>query len=82
MSDMYYLGQICLFPYDFEPRGFMKCDGRPLNVNQHTALYSLLLEKFGGENGETFRLPDMTNAAPHGMMYCICFMGNYPPRND
>jgi microcystin-dependent protein len=78
MSDMYYLGQICLFPYNFAPAGFYECNGIPLKVNEHTALYSLLGDKFGG-NGETFNLPRME--APHGMIYCICFAGNYPPRN-
>jgi len=77
---MYYLGQIALFPFNFVPDGFYECNGAPLKVNEHTALYSLLMDRFGGE-GDTFLLPDMTNAAPHGMIYCICYAGPYPPRN-
>ena len=80
MTDMYYLGQIVLFPYNFAPANFYECNGMPLKIEEHTALYSLIGNKFGGE-GETFLLPDMTNAAPHGMIYCICHTGIYPPRN-
>ena len=53
----------------------------PLNVQEHMSLFSLIGDKFGGEADKTFNLPNMINAAPHGMVYCICYAGPYPPRN-
>lgn len=38
MSENPIMGTICLFPYDFELRGWNYCDGRLLSVSQNPGL--------------------------------------------
>lgn len=85
-QDMYYLGQICLFPYEYEPENFIKCDGRTLPIRDNEALYSLIGTKFGGDGVLNFNIPKMTGVANTeppftGIDYYICIQGQYPPRN-
>lgn len=54
-----YLGQIAIFPYNFEPRGWALCDGRLMSIAQNTALFSLLGTTYGGDGKTTFALPDL-----------------------
>ena len=54
-----YLGQISIFPYNFEPRGWALCDGRLMSISQNSALFSLLGTTFGGDGITTFALPDL-----------------------
>ena len=54
-----YIGQIAIFPYNFEPRGWALCDGRLLSIAQNTALFSLLGTTYGGDGTNTFALPDL-----------------------
>lgn len=61
-----YLGVIKLFAGTFVPRGYMLCDGTLLNVNQNTALFSLLGTSFGGNGQTTFALPDLRQKFPIG----------------
>jgi microcystin-dependent protein len=74
----WYLGQICLFPYSFAPRGWMFCNGQSLPIAQYQPLFSLIGVTFGG-NGETdFALPDYQNNAPKGSHYCMYVQGIVP----
>ncbi|MGS0763920.1 phage tail protein [Syntrophomonas curvata] len=78
----YFLGQIVLFPYTFTPLGWMKCDGATLNIQQNTALFSLIGNKFGGNGTTTFCIPNLLGAEPiSGMNYYICISGIYPTRD-
>ena len=84
-QDIYYLGQICLFPYEYEPEHFIKCDGRTLSIQENTPLYSLIGTKFGGDGVLNFCIPKLnevtTTEAPFtGIGYYICIEGPYPPR--
>lgn len=72
---MNYLGQIIIFPFDFEPTGWALCDGRLLPISQNTALFSLIGTKFGGDGRTTFALPDYKNQAPAGSNYFIYLQG-------
>jgi microcystin-dependent protein len=54
-----YLSEIRLFAFDFIPRGWLPCDGRPLPIQQHPALYALIGVTYGGDGVSTFRLPDL-----------------------
>ena len=54
-----FIGQITIFPYNFEPRGWALCDGRLLPIAQYTALFSLLGTTYGGDGRTTFALPDL-----------------------
>jgi microcystin-dependent protein len=77
----YFLGLIQLFPFGFAPSYWALCNGQILNVQQNTALYSLIGNKFGGNGSTTFALPNLTNtSAVAGMNYYIAVAGIYPTR--
>ena len=61
----HYFGEICSFPFDFAPEGWLPCDGQELDVQQNQALYSIIANKFGGDSRK-FRLPDLTGMAVMG----------------
>jgi microcystin-dependent protein len=76
------LGQIELFPYDFAPKGWMKCAGQLLPINQWQALFALLGQNFGGDGRTTFGLPNLQDKAPTPhLQYCIAVTGIFPPRD-
>lgn len=54
-----YLGEIRLFPFFFVPSGWAACNGQLLNIQQNTALYSLLGATFGGDGITNFALPNL-----------------------
>jgi microcystin-dependent protein len=54
-----YIGQICAFPYNFTPRGWLPCDGRLLPISQNSALFSLMGTTYGGNGTTQFALPDL-----------------------
>ncbi len=54
-----FIGQIQAFGFNFAPRGWAKCEGQLLAINQFTALFSLLGTTFGGDGRTTFGLPDL-----------------------
>ena len=37
-----FLGEICMVAFHFVPQGWMFCDGRLLNAQEHSSLYNLL----------------------------------------
>ncbi|NNJ33337.1 phage tail protein [Lacrimispora defluvii] len=80
-----YIGQIQLFPYNFEPRGWVLCDGRTMKIMQNQALYSLIGIIFGGNGTTEFKIPDLRNANPlattNQMKYYIAIEGLYPMRS-
>jgi microcystin-dependent protein len=59
-----FIGEICLFPYNFCPRGFAATDGQLLSISQNTALFSLLGTTYGGNGQTTFALPDLRGRVP------------------
>lgn len=85
-----YMGEIRLFAFDFVPRGWLRCDGQLLSVQQYTALLSLLTNRYGGDYRTTFGLPNLesplryissdgSQSRPLGT-YGISFVGDYPSR--
>lgn len=63
MSDPF-IGQICMFGFNFAPRGWAFCDGSLLPINQNTALFSLLGTQYGGDGRTTFALPNLQGRIP------------------
>jgi microcystin-dependent protein len=59
-----FLGEIILVPFDFAPKGWARCDGALLPINQNQALFSLLGTQFGGNGVSTFALPDLRGRVP------------------
>lgn len=76
-----YLGTVALMAGDYCPANSLPADGRELDARSHQALYALLLNRFGGEEQKTFKLPDLAGKAPAGMLYCICVNGVWPPKD-
>ena len=58
----------------------MPASGQTLTINQNQALFSLLGTTYGGDGVNTFKLPNLQNAAPNGLTYVICMIGVYPSR--
>ena len=52
------LGQLKVFGFTFNPRGWSKCQGQILPRSSNTALFSLLGTAFGGDGRTSFALPD------------------------
>jgi microcystin-dependent protein len=59
-----FLAEIHIFGFNFAPRGYAKCDGQILPINQNQSLYSLLGTTYGGDGRTTFALPDLRSRAP------------------
>jgi microcystin-dependent protein len=62
-----YIGEIRIFPWNYAPYGWHFCDGTILQIQQNTALYSLLLTTYGGDGKTTFALPDLRGMVPIGV---------------
>jgi microcystin-dependent protein len=85
MEELYLLGQIAIFPWNWAPKNWAKCDGQLISISQNSALFSLIGTEFGGDR-VTFALPKMppiktANADGGDLAYYICVNGIYPSRN-
>ncbi len=79
----FYIGQICLFPWDWAPVGWAKCDGQMLDIATHQALFALVGTEFGGDGRTNFALPDLSDirSKTGGKVdYYICLQGVFPSR--
>jgi microcystin-dependent protein len=65
MSDTV-LGEIKLFAGNIEPPGWLFCDGRLLRISDHTALFEVVGNSFGGDGLTTFGIPDLRGRVPMG----------------
>ncbi len=63
MSDPF-IAEIIMFGGNFAPRGWSKCDGQILPINQNKSLFSLLGTTYGGDGRSTFGLPDLRGRVP------------------
>jgi len=54
-----YMGSVCTTAANFCPDDYHLANGEILEINQNAALYSLLLNRFGGDGKTTFALPDL-----------------------
>ena len=59
-----YLADIRIFGFNFPPRGWAKCDGQILPINQNQSLYSLLGTMYGGDGVTSFALPELRRRVP------------------
>jgi microcystin-dependent protein len=59
-----FLAEVRAFGFNFAPRGWAKCDGQILPINQNQALYSLLGTTYGGDGRTSFALPDLRGRTP------------------
>jgi microcystin-dependent protein len=59
-----FIGQICIYGFNFAPRGWAFCNGQILAIAQNTALFSLLGTTYGGNGTTTFALPNLQSRLP------------------
>ena len=59
-----FLGEIKMLSFGWPPKGWAKCDGTLMPINENNALFSLLSTTFGGDGTSTFALPDMRGRTP------------------
>ena len=53
------LGEIRSVAFPFAPDGWAVCDGKVMNIQGNTALFSVLGTQYGGNGITTFALPDL-----------------------
>lgn len=61
-----YIGFITAFGFDWAPQDWSLCNGATLQLQQYTALYSLIGVKYGGNGQTNFMLPDLRGRTPVG----------------
>src|SRR5574340_226936 len=65
--DQPFVGEIILAGFTFPPVGWAVCDGSILQIQQYTALFSLIGARYGGDGITTFGLPDLRGRVPVGI---------------
>jgi microcystin-dependent protein len=70
-----FVGQIEIFPFNFAPVHWARCNGQLLPIAPNTALFSLIGNTYGGDGQTTFALPKLPPLTPVGPFYCICLEG-------
>jgi microcystin-dependent protein len=58
-----YIGQIAVFGFNYAPIGWAPCNGQLLQIDDYTALFSLIGTTYGGDGQTTFGLPDLRGCA-------------------
>jgi len=58
-----FIGEVCLYGFNFPPKGWALCDGQIISIAQNTALFTLLGTQYGGNGTTTFALPDLRGRA-------------------
>lgn len=59
-----FIGEIRMFPFNFAPNGWAKCDGQFMSLRQNSALFAVIRTTYGGDGINTFRLPDLMGRMP------------------
>lgn len=59
-----YLCEIKIVAFDFAPKGWARCNGQLMPINQNQALFALLGTTYGGNGQTTFALPDLRGRTP------------------
>jgi len=58
-----FIGTIKMFAFGFVPVNWASCNGAIMQIQQNTALYSLIGTTYGGNGTTTFALPDLRGRA-------------------
>ena len=59
-----YVGEIRMFAGNFQPAGWMFCEGQLLPVSENETLFQLIGTTYGGDGQSTFGLPDLRGRLP------------------
>ena len=58
-----YVGEIRMFGGNFNPNGWMLCQGQTLPIAENEVLFQLIGTTYGGDGEETFNLPNLSSRA-------------------
>lgn len=64
MADQPFIGEIKIFSFGFAPKYWALCNGQTMDIQQNSALFSLLGTVYGGDGRTTFCLPDLRTRVP------------------
>lgn len=59
-----YVGEIRMFAGNFNPGGWMFCEGQLLPISDYETLFQLIGTTYGGDGVSTFGLPDLRGRLP------------------
>ncbi len=59
-----YVGEIRIFAGNFNPAGWMFCEGQLLPISENETLFNLIGTTYGGDGQSTFALPDLRGRLP------------------
>jgi microcystin-dependent protein len=59
-----FIGEIRMFTCDYAPRDWAFCDGSLLQISQHSILFSIISNTYGGDGRTTMALPDLQGRSP------------------
>ena len=59
-----YVGEIRMFAGNFNPAGWMFCEGQLLPISEYETLFNLIGTTYGGDGQSTFALPDLRGRVP------------------
>lgn len=59
-----YVGEIRMFAGNFQPAGWMFCEGQLLPISDNETLFQLIGTTYGGDGEQTFALPDLRGRTP------------------
>jgi microcystin-dependent protein len=63
-SQLPYIGELRLVPFNFVPKEHAACNGQLLPISEYEALYNLIGTMYGGDGVSTFALPDLRGRVP------------------
>jgi microcystin-dependent protein len=58
------VGEIRMFGGNFNPAGWMFCEGQLLPISENETLFQLIGTTYGGDGQSTFALPDLRSRSP------------------
>jgi microcystin-dependent protein len=59
-----YVGEIRMFAGNYEPAGWMFCEGQLMPISEYETLFQLIGTTYGGDGQSTFALPDLRGKLP------------------
>lgn len=59
-----FVGEIRMFAGNFNPAGWMFCEGQLLPISENETLFQLIGTTYGGDGESTFALPDLRGRIP------------------
>ena len=74
-----YVGEIRIFAGNFNPNGWMFCEGQLLPISENEVLFQLIGTTYGGDGESTFALPDLRGRLPIHMGTSTASGNTYQP---